>query len=520
MWVGSKLNKIIQLNKGQRMLVVFLGRIMRLKNINFGKSDGAKEAMQPNFSEMFYEEGGHYDTLKNSDKYLIIGRKGTGKTTLASYAHKKFSEDSRYLSKQCFANDFIEKKLLNFADNEINRDQNSLFWEYVFLLEIGEKLVEYYDSKHFYSPFKIFQSKNVSVLRRMLDSENSRIESIVTSNDYNEGANLGLSFGKNEKLTAGVSSKSSESESITKRRIKYYEELPKLKNIILSLLDKSKKCIIIFYDDMDQFEEDIDYDYFMSLMKNMIYSADTLNKILYKYNCSKVCLVLRKDIIDSLQHITNNLNKQITDSGIEIRWFNTGYREPSEHPLMQMILHKIKNSNKVEFGHSSLLEVHKKIFEKDVFEFLMKRSFGRPRDLVAYLNLYKESYPESEMITVDNLLKIEQTYSKWFYDELLNELKISENQTSIKKVLEVVSKRGFMSFTLEKLTKFAEETLEDYDMPNLLEDLKRMRDYSILGVKLKNGNIDFNYRLGYSPSVDIKTKFIVHQGLRKYLNLR
>ncbi len=185
-----------------------------------------------------------------------------------------------------------------------------------------------------------------------------------------------------------------------------------------------------------------------------------------------------------------------------------------------MILHKIKNSNKVEFENVTLLEIHKKMFEKDVFEFLMKRSFGRPRDIVAYLNLYKESYPDAEIITIDNLLKIEQNYSKWFNDELLNELKISEEQLSIKKVLEVVSKRGFMTFTLDKLTKFAEETIEDYDMPGLIDNLKIMRDYSILGVKLKNGNIDFTYRLGYSPSVDAKTKFIVHQGIKKYLNLR
>ncbi|AGV72850.1 P-loop ATPase, Sll1717 family [Lactococcus cremoris] len=493
---------------------------MQLKNIDFGKADGAKEAMLPNFSEMFYEEGGHYDVLNNTDKFLIIGRKGTGKTTLSSYAHKKFLDSSNNLSRQCFANDFTKKKLLNFADNEINREENSLFWEYVFLLEIGEELSEYYNSKKFFSPLKIFQKNNVKKLKRMLDSEHSRIENIVTSNTYEEGNNVGTSVGKLAKVNANSSLKASETESVTKRTIKYYEELPELKKLVLSLLKKSKKRVTIFYDDMDQFEEDIEYNYFMSLMKNMIYSADALNNILAEYNSSKICLVLRRDIIDYLQHITNNLNKQITDSGIEIRWFNTGYKEPAEHPLMKMILHKIKKSYNEELGSLSLSEIHNIFFEKDVFEFLMKRSFGRPRDLISYLNFYKEHFPTSEKITINNLVKIEQTYSRWFNDELLNELKISETKSSIKKVLEVISKRGLTTFTIKKLTKFAIEKTEDGEMPNLLEDLKKMRDYSILGIQLQNGNVDFTYRLGHSPSVDNKTKFRVHQGLKKYLNLK
>lgn len=493
---------------------------MKLKDVEFGKSDGAKEAMHPNFSEMFYGEGGHFDALSNSDKYLIIGRKGTGKTTLSSYAHQIFTKDKNYLSKQCFANDFIEKKLLNFADDEINREENSLFWEYVFLLQIGETILDYYNGLPLYSPFRIFQYNSISRLKEMIDSEQSRIESVVTNSTYEQGASIGASVGSRVKVNTGMTSKNSDSESITKRRAKYYEQLPELKRLVLLLLKKSNKRIVIFYDDMDQFEEDIDHDYFMSLMKNMIYSADKLNTVLASYNKSKICLVLRKDIIDYLQHITNNLNKQITDSGIEIRWFNTGYKESHEHPLMKMILHKIKNSNKEEFATMSLADIDKQMFEKDVFEFLMKRGFGRPRDIVSYLNFYKESFPEVEKISINNLVAIEQTYSKWFNDELLNELAISEDQEILKKILEIVSKRGMVTFTVDKLRQFAAKEVEDSDMPNLLVNLNKMRDYSILGVQLSNGHVDFAYRLGYSPSIDTKTKFRVHQGLKKYLNLK
>lgn len=76
----------------------------------------------------------------------------------------------------------------------------------------------------------------------------------------------------------------------------------------------------------------------------MIYSADKLNKDLYHLHKSKICLVIREDIIDMLQPEANNLNKQIADCSIRIDWFLSVYDSPQMHPLMIMILHKIKNS--------------------------------------------------------------------------------------------------------------------------------------------------------------------------------
>lgn len=36
------------------------------------------------------------------------------------------------------------------------------------------------------------------------------------------------------------------------------------------------------------------------------------------------------------------------------------------------------------------------MFEPSVFGFLMDRSFGRPRDIIQYLNLCKNNFQESE----------------------------------------------------------------------------------------------------------------------------
>lgn len=498
---------------------------MKLKDINFGMVDGQNESQEPKFSEMFYEKGGYYNDLKSTGKFIIIGRKGTGKTTLSSYYTVKANLEDFKISKRMVANDFIQKKLLNFSQAEINREENSLFWEYVFLLDIGQALVDFYNSysikpKYYFQNLrKILSRHKIQEMQRFLKNEIYKIDTVVTGNNVEVSNSNGYQISKNPNVTGDSSIKYSESENFSKTASRYYEKVPELKKLLFQILKESKQDIVIFYDDMDQFEESIKFEYFLSLMKNMIYSADRLNNDLSKINKSKVCLVLRKDVIDLLQEETNNLNKQTTDHGINISWFDNGSKKAYEHPIMQMVLHKIKNSTG-EYKETPLSLIYEFMFEdsreKTIFEFLMERSFGRPRDIVSYLNFLKEAYPEKEKIVIDDLKSVEQKYSEWFYQELMNEIKISDKKEQIKKVMEIVKNFGRPTFKVNQIMSFMPEG--DFTEDTLLETLSAMRDYSILGIK-NRGNFDFVYRTGLKTKVNSTTKFVVHRGLRKYLSL-
>lgn len=484
--------------------------------MRFGKSDGFSESKEPNFSEMYYDRDGVYERLLRKDKYIIIGRKGTGKTALASYfCHKNSSEKA--ISVQLFSDDFIQKKLLNFAEDPINKEENSLFWQYVFLLDFAQQLSNYYSRLRFYSINKLLYKKKFEELKSILKNEIYKIEQITSENYYQNDSMNSVKLSMQSEVNVSNNNIYSERESLTKRRSKYYETLPALKNNILELLSVLDIKITIFYDDMDQFEESMDIQSFKNLMKNMIYTADKLNKELYNSTDSKICLVIREDIVDILQSEANNLNKQITDCGIVIDWFLAAYREPQNHPLMQMVLHKIKNSDS-DFENASLEEVYQNVFDSQVFRYLLERSFGRPRDIIRFLNLYQQEFPEEERITKNNLSKIEQGYSKWFYTELLNEIAISEEKLEIQLLLNYISKRGYRRFTFVKLSDYIfNETGEHNE--NLLKTLSSMQKYGILGVVNKNNKFDFIHRSGISPNVNKNTNFIVHKGLHKFLNM-
>lgn len=490
---------------------------MKVKDIYFGSSDGLHESKEENFSEMFYEKGGHFDKLKSTRKFIIIGRKGTGKTTLSSYFCVKTNGLNNNLTKQVFANDFIQKKLLNFAQNEINREENSLFWEYVFLLDLGIVLIDYYENLPLYKIKKYLNRKNVKKLAALINGEKLKIEGVVSNTKIENSLSNVVTLKSKPSSEFGDKTTFSESESITKRRSNYYEVIPELEAIVFKLLKQSRQSVTIFYDDMDQFEESINLEYFLSLMKNMIYSAGILNNKLNECNDSKICLVLREDIIDLLHKEANNLNKQITDSGIKISWFDNKAIEPKDHPLMQMVLHKIKKSDK-NLDDKSLQVIYDNMFERKVFTFLMDRSFGRPRDIITYLNFYKEDFPEDEKITVNHLMKVEQKYSKWFFDELLNELALSDKKEFILEICQIIARRGYSTFTYGQMTRFIAENEKYQDIDNLLEVLSIMREYSILGIKIKR-KYDFTHRTGFSTSVDKNSKFVVHRALMKCLNL-
>ena len=56
--------------------------------INIGSSDGASEANEENFLDMFYTENDFYNTIMKPRKFIVSGRKGTGKTLLGKYIEK------------------------------------------------------------------------------------------------------------------------------------------------------------------------------------------------------------------------------------------------------------------------------------------------------------------------------------------------------------------------------------------------------------------------------------------------
>lgn len=285
----------------------------------------------------------------------------------------------------------------------------------------------------------------------------------------------------------------------------------------MNFLQNNKIRYTIFYDDMDSLEEYMEMDAFKSLIKSMIYAAGEINLELSDFSKTKIVILLRSDVVSLLQYEGNNINKTITDLGVEIKWFNPNIEEGLiDHPLMRMVLHKIKNS----FSDKDIsLEKLKELYFPDekAFKYVMERSFGRPRDIILYFQEYQEYYGSDQEFTVKHMQKTEKTYSTKFYEELSNEIRMTGRQEQFKIIFNNISNRGYSGFKFRQLEQYMSKRGEDTS--ELLSDLSVMVDMGILGTGLKNKKVEFSYRDNLVKSVTEETRFILHYALKKHFSI-
>ncbi|WNO78430.1 hypothetical protein RMP67_11470 [Streptococcus suis] len=108
-----------------------------IKDFNFGDVNGSEESQEPRFQDLYYDEGSKIENqVKSKKKFIIYGRKGTGKTLLASYINEKNKELVESSSKIVAYDEFILEKLKEFNYDSVKREEQSLFWRYFFFTTI------------------------------------------------------------------------------------------------------------------------------------------------------------------------------------------------------------------------------------------------------------------------------------------------------------------------------------------------------------------------------------------------
>ncbi|PAQ14100.1 hypothetical protein CD798_12530 [Bacillaceae bacterium SAOS 7] len=61
----------------------------QIRDMFIGYNDGKKEASRiKDFEQYYFDYNGNVDKIMNSEKFLLLGKKGTGKSLLAEYIKK------------------------------------------------------------------------------------------------------------------------------------------------------------------------------------------------------------------------------------------------------------------------------------------------------------------------------------------------------------------------------------------------------------------------------------------------
>lgn len=483
----------------------------KLDTINLGEVYAENEVLYlDDYEKYFYDIGGCIEKIKSRKKFVVVGRKGTGKTLLANVVCKR-NRNIFAIAEVESLKDFVFHELVHFGGHDISSTKYVPIFEWMIFINVA---------KHIVLNHSAFDEEKVSILKKFLlffghVSGDLKIEKTIEMTRALDDAS-GLSF---KLFNFGGSVTNKDITTVKQGQRSYLENLENLKSFVIDILNSQEKESIVFYDELD--DKFVDDDNYKNAIISFLGALSRTNDRLIKQGSKlKVCAVIRRDIIDLLH--SPNINRILEDNAIYLDWQAQDIKGTE---LFEMLAHKIRiscNEYKNKSTEQILSAVMAEKIAGEYFNFyLIHRTLGRPRDLIRMLTLVIEEYGSSldrfEGFALSERLP---SYSAYLKREISSELSGHINSKDIDAMFDLLQLHGRRAFTYKSIqavydrNKFQERNLNlDLDqMLSALFDVGAIGNY-IERTKAQGGNV---YYWTYNH-MDLKVKydfqFEIHPGL-------
>lgn len=515
---------------------------VKLKDIFIGCSDGESEAKKSIFLDLFYKDNKYEEIINNPMKFIISGQKGAGKTILAKYIEKTCTSINS-TSKIVNLGEINLQKLIELGYKEYEECELSCFFRWFILTEFSKMLINskcsnINDTNKSLLEKVLFQTKYKRTINKLHNFFEIRYpKGNYSYTTYTQGESNKSCVDLTEKFNDFFSFKNSVeySTNLSRNYAKkpYYQVLDEVEELILNCLKYNK--IMLIFDNLDDlgvnfYENNTHIKMLIKLLEEL---KNFNNKLFEKNLDGNRCIILvRSDILSILNMYSSNLNKLITDSEVNLYWIDKDYPRPENHILMDMLLTKIKNSTpKLQSWDKKA--IYDKFFPDDidgksVINYLLDYSFGKPRDVIRYLNIIKDNNPNATCFTREMFRTCRTTYSKWFLEELKNELSIHKNPDYVKDMLKLLNDFSYRTFEFKDIKDYFNSNKNHYpNISDIKDCIETLYKFGVLGNSWQPPGTKSSRRLKFSwgyetdgnPSPDFQKKFTLHYGLRKAFSL-
>lgn len=486
-----------------------------LKEISKGSASGEDEAdFLENFEDYFYDYESISEKVIAPNIFYLIGRKGTGKSILAKYVEKKFSDRELYFNKFVTVSSFRNFKyqtLQEYRDKDFSEKEYFFIWKWCLLINVAYQLIE--------------------------DQSCTNNESLLSLGVFlkeNFGVRINqkkvFDRSKNIKWTLGTSKVAQVSGSVDSdiEVGDYLDYLESLEEIIISLGQSTLSKFTIFYDDLDDGFEGSDL--YSSSMCSLIYAVDELNRSFLRSGFSaKYILLLRSDIFRVLN--SPDLNKFKMDNSLMLDWRP---EERENSPLFSLAIHRIVSALKLTkyISENDYNKVFYELFEgttenRKTALWILDRTFARPRDLVQLLKIAGNEFPSFDKYTAFTLIKTQGLYSQYLYDDVRNEMKGHKDSDFVEQSLSLLKGIGKgNTLTLEKIKNKKPHLFSTSEgIEKVKEMLKFLYRFSVIGNIYHNSdNVSKIESYSWShredqAEPDYDAVFTIHQGIRIALKI-
>jgi hypothetical protein len=500
-------------------------RKMIIDWIDFGQVSAERDE---NLSEYFFENGVLQSVVGNRHQFLVLGRKGAGKTAVFQHLNEN---PANYLLKTDLA---INLSLQNYSwdvhgllSNEGKASSLSYIqsWKYIiFLLSVKSLLEAGAGGKRLKEAGRIIgkiYSSPAPNLSQVIGEKILRLSKVRLPSagiEYEGGAFEGLTADAGELAFADV-------RDDNHLRVSLNRSIERLSDIFEEALLEELSCnrrVFISFDRIDEAWDAASFEQSQKIIAGLIGASDNIN---FKFKGSlRPIVFLREDIFETLD--LNDRNKLRSDCGQLLAWSKDG--------LSRMILERVnfyarKSGNEEASRVDDLFDKDQMRQQRAPFDHIILRTMLRPRDFIKFFQLIKADMINrrenpfddetvcEEYLECQSIYNSEAAYSEWLVEELREEWRAQ--YPIINQLLSAIQSNGRTNFTREDFVKSLKRVGIDPSGGEVSGYLKFLFDNSIIGFRVGKSN-QWRYKCFFSSQGFVESDlYKVHDGLHRGLNL-
>lgn len=460
------------------------------------------------------------ERILNQGRWIIIGRKGTGKTAVYEYLRQANKDAiNGFTTIPLSFREYpwpIQKLYREGMEAEISSYQRS--WRYIIFAKCLASLIATIE-KDGKLPSDLFQAKKI--LTTLYGTPNPGVLEIIKSKLFRlKSLSLpGAEVGEVEMSLGSVEFEDVAEDEALKRKLRanafqlqeYFEKAYRAHTT------NTKQLVVI--DQLDENWLQGEIEEYSKILVNLLLCAQSINNDPTLAGKLKVLLFLRTDIYETLRF--NDKNKIYQDGAAEIKW--------NYDSIDQMITERIE-----KYAPSKLaLDLSEKtgsIFQKKTvrhgatpLKHILRRSFYRPRDVIVYLNKIREAHDvnSGNLYSSKDLYAAEKTVSSSMYDELIDEW--AAQKPDFEMYLMTLQNIGYEIFTREQFAEKFTQAKPGASESEINEVLRFLFANSIIGQKISvnweyactNPNIQIDFQMPFHVNNGLKYRLVLTENREK-----
>jgi hypothetical protein len=493
--------------------------------IEFGQVSAERDA---HLSEYFFDNGVLQSVIEDRHQFLVLGRKGAGKTAVFQYLAnnpKKFLTNNDLAITLSLQNYSWDVHSLLTAEGKASSLSYIQSWKYIiYLLTIKELISSGRRDAKLLKAKKIIETIYTSpapTIGQVIGQKLLQLSKLKLP-----GAGLDLEGGNLDQIHADggeiTFSEVQSNPSIQEALNRSIERLSDIfEDTLLEVLQPGTRVFVTF----DRIDEAWDAASFAGSQRVIAGLIGAGEFVTGKFRGSlRPVVFLREDIFDTLD--LNDKNKLRSDCGQLLAWTKDG--------LSRMILERVnffaRSSENEEIARiEDLFDREQMRQQRAPFDYLMLRTMVRPRDFIKYFQLIKEDmkerrhnpFDEDEVnenrLECQSIYNVEPAYSDWLVEELKDEW--GTQFPIINDLLSAIQNNGKTNLTSEDFSTALNRIRPQATETEVKAYIRFLFENSIIGFRVGRSQ-QWRFKCFFKSQGFVASDlYKVHDGLHRGLNL-